>query len=1514
LPYTFNWSNGATTEDLTALSEGTYNVIVTDANGCSVNSSATVTNQAGDLHLTWGNATNEICGNSSGTIDILIEGGNPFGGGGPFGGGYYEYLWSNGSTTEDLVNISEGSYSCVVTDEDGCQITTPVYVVENEAGTLAIDDIDLDNEICNNGLGEIELIISGGTTPYNFSWNTGQTTQDIFNLSAGTYNNTITDANGCSVFTGDLILINESGTLALENIEVVDELCNNNSGEIDITITGGTTPYNFIWNTGSSDEDLNGLDAGNYSCEITDANGCLVSVNSTVNDDNGTIAVSNIIITDENCGNADGTVDITISGAANPVNFDWNNGATTEDITNLSAGTYNCIVTDAIGCETNANAVVDNNSGDLELTNSIVTNEQCGGSNGSINIVVAGSATPLTFNWTNGATTEDIDNLSAGVYSCTITDANGCSINAGPYNINNTSSTMSVTAVDVTNETCGSGNGAINLTISGGEEPITFAWSNGATTEDISGLSAGIYNYTITDNSSCSISGSAEVINDAGNLEITSFTKTDEICGNANGAIDITVNGAAPFNFAWSNGATTEDVSGLIAGTYNVTINDNNGCEITSSEYNVLNDAGAFTLTSISTIPEHCNDATGSINAEVANGTEPINYLWNNSETTQDISGLSEGVYSCLATDANGCELNYFATVENIEGNITISNETLVNETCGNSNGSIDIEITGGTEPYIFAWNNGETTEDLTDIEAGDYNCVITDNEGCSTNYSATIEDIGGDFAIINVEVIDEHCDNEQGEIDVTITGGTEPYTFAWDNGATTEDLTGLLAGTYNLTVTETTGCEVQTSAEVLDVANAIIITNADITDENCGNNEGAIDITYTGANEPASFAWSNGATTEDISSLASGNYDLTITDLYGCSISESYFVDNFTNGFELQNIDVTDEACGNSDGAIDITITGGDTPYSFVWSNGSTNEDISNLSAGTYTCEITDNTGCIINISADVINNANGLAVTLESITNDECASSNGSINITPSGGSNPYTFLWNNGTTSEDLNNITAGIYFITITDDTGCSTTSESFTVENDENEDLAIVNIYTEPDFCGDGFGLINYEAAVSGSYVYELDGVPGVPPFDNLTAGDYVISIVDGYCRVDETVTVESDGFFNINIDNVQNEICGQQNGLIEISTGGGGGGGGGSFTYAWSNGETTQDIYNLPADDYSCEITHVNSGCVQTMNQTITNVVTFTASSEKTDETCGNSNGAIDVTINPAGTYTFAWSNGESTEDLTDISAGTYTCTITDNSACSDVITEVIVDNSNNITISGNIQDNVCGQSVGSIDLTISGAPVGYSVLWNTGATTDFLHDIPTGTYTVTVTDLEFSCEEFRSYDVGETPSYDVSEIITNSSCETCNDGAIDITPNPAGTYTFDWSNGETTEDISGLLPGEYSVIVSNDNGCEFEGTYTVEYSNLVNNIENMLINVYPNPTSGILTIDYNSIKEKSVVRIVNVIGVLLYENTITDNEGSIEIDISRYSAGIYYLTIGNKEQQKTIKIFKQSE
>lgn len=280
--------------------------------------------------------------------------------------------------------------------------------------------------------------------------------------------------------------------------------------------------------------------------------------------------------------------------------------------------------------------------------------------------------------------------------------------------------------------------------------------------------------------------------------------------------------------------------------------------------------------------------------------------------------------------------------------------------------------------------------------------------------------------------------------------------------------------------------------------------------------------------------------------------------------------------------------------------------------------------------------------------------------------------------------------------------------------------------------------------------------------------------------------------------------------------------------------------------------------------------------------------------------------------YTYNWSNGATTQDISNLSAGEYTCTISDDFSCESTITKIVENNTGTLEVNEIVHNDNCETASGYINLTVSGA-TNYSVIWNTGATTDNLTDLAAGDYSVTVINDDTNCEYNGSFSIETVGLYSLSEIITNSSCETCNDGAIDLSLTP-DTYTFsyNWSNSETTQDITGLLAGYYSVIVNNEFGCEQTGSYSIGFVG-IRNPEMFDISIYPNPIKDILNIKYSFLNnEKTSINIYNMLGKLIYQDIIKDKEGIKQINTSVFKAGVYFVKIGSDKNFKTFRLYKK--
>ncbi len=1501
LLYSYTWSNAESTEDIDALSSGTYTVIITDATGCSISDTAIINNNTGTLVET-GSVVNDTCNAGIGEIDLNIVGGNlPL-----------TISWDSGQTTQDLSNLNAGDYTCTITDFSGCVLVTNVYTVLNTSGSLSLDNITINNEQCSNALGSIDLEVSGGSI-IDFLWNTGAVTEDLSGLSAGVYNCVIIDANGCETSTGALDLFNAPSSLSVSTNFVTDEICSNGSGAINIDVSGGTTPFTYSWSSGSISQDLLNAPAGTYTVTVSDSVGCVTAHSEIINNIPGTLNIDNAIVIDENCGDGNGSIDLILSGGSLPYTILWSNASTSEDLSGLIAGTYIVEVSDNTGCQVSGSYEVNNSTTSLAVTPTI-TSEICSNGSGSILLDITGSG-GYTFLWNTGETSQDIVGLSAGNYSCTITDGSGCSVTTGNLEVVNNPGSLIISAL-IVDDTCSAGIGSFDITVTGANGAPSFLWSTLETTEDISGLTAGLYDVTVSDTAGCTSFSSFNLTDIPGTLSVDSIIVSNELCGNGLGEINLVVTGgSAPVLFSWSNGAITEDIAGLAQGNYSCDISDNNGCFLSTGMVVLSNDPGTLSLDNVIVFDEQCGNSLGSLNVSVSGGLPPYNFLWNTGATTEDLNSLTSGIYTCTVTDQNGCELPISTSVGNNAGALAVSASVVSDEACGNGMGSINITVVGGAAPIDFSWSNGSTSEDLTGLSAGSYSVQITDGNGCTISHTEEINNAGGSLAISGATVSDEICGNAQGSIDITITGGTAPLTFDWSNGAISEDVDGLISGNYDLLVTDFNGCTVSQTFLINSNTGSLSIDSVSFMDESCGNEGGSIDLHVSGGNAPITYLWTSGETTEDLAGLVAGTYSVDVLDNFGCMVSTSITIVNNTGGFMAEITSVTDENCGDSTGAIDLTVTGGFAPYDFIWSDGSVTEDLSGLAAGSFAVTVGDGAGCSLILDTLISNVTTGLVLSSANIQNENCGDGTGFIDLTLVGGSLPYAFLWSNGATTEDISGLSSGVYTCQITDLSGCVlnysgdvvNTGGSLVIteviqdELCDNSDGSItvtvvggISPYTftwsgggsgnccdytidMTDSFGDGWNGASIDVEINGvltsnhtipgggsantetfevcngdnvelfwnsgawdeevgftlsdpagtviftqgidppvgslhSFVSACPGTgTNVSSINGLDAGSYDLTITDDVgCSYSQTYVVDSSWNYLLDFSTITavDANCGIGGDLSVTATGGT------FYTYYLDGNSTTfPNWFGIGAGVFNVVIEDEN-GCTVEQDITINDILPFELSfSNVTDEDCGLSNGAVDVTVSPSGAYSYLWNTGASTEDLSGIMAGYYSLTVSDGSGCTGTIDTTIITDPG-FTIALVATDESCGDSSGMIDLTVS-LPDVYAFSWSNGSISEDITGLTAGNYEVIATN-SLGCSAVGLIDILNvtTGIMITGSITTNEICQDST-GAIDLSISGGSIpYVFSWSNGETTEDLTSLTSGLYTCTVTDQTGC----------------------------------------------------------------------------------------------------
>lgn len=515
-----------------------------------------------------------------------------------------------------------------------------------------------------------------------------------------------------------------------------------------------------------------------------------------------------------------------------------------------------------------------------------------------------------------------------------------------------------------------------------------------------------------------------------------SLQKTDASCfGARDGSLSLIIDdGEEPYDILWSDQSTGLSLAGLAAGAYSVVVRDQSGAEIVLEE--TITQAEAIAVSGSST-PASCSGAAdGTIDINVSGGTGQMRYTWSDGSETEDLQSLASGSYTVTVTDENNCTATARFTVGTLS---TVDiNGTHVKPDCNTANGSIDITITGGSEPFSFIWSNGATTEDLSDIGPGFYTVTVADAGGCSQEASFFIKD--NNTLLLKAISEPAGCNDEPtGSIDLTVTGGTAPYTYSWSNSQIEEDPSGLKSGYHTVKITDQKGC---TATAGFSVSQSTFQVPKTVIHPAChGDENGSITLGEPiGGTGPFSFQWSVvNETGSALTGLGAGIYSVTITDATGCSRTLSTTINEPAQ--ITVSASITNSECGVEGGyAIDLEVTGGTAPYSYKWSDDSTVEDPSGLESGTHVVTITDAHGCSTTEEV-VIEDASGSWSCLigEPASSPVCGSTN---NILSTNMSDAESYSWQ--VESSDGNWSITGAETPTITFTAGGENSSATFTL--------------------------------------------------------------------------------------------------------------------------------------------------------------------------------------------------------------------------------------------------------------------------------------------------------------------------------------------------------------------------------------------------------------------------------------------------------------------------------------
>ncbi len=675
------------------------------------------------------------------------------------------------------------------------------------------------------------------------------------------------------------------------------------------------------------------------------------------------------------------------------------------------------------------------------------------------------------------------------------------------------------------NESCpGAQDGMISLEISGGNEGYQIVWNTGDVGPTLSDIGDGVYFAQISDTESCAIQTDFFDIDVINSPQIFTISTSPTQCNQSTGKIDIEVaGGTPPYQYLWNNGDITQDLNGIPEGNYSLTITDGNNCTIESENYSIISSPRFTAGIQFQKNLNCARDSSGIISIGLINSLEPVTYQWSTGQTTPLIDHLPAGAYAVTINDARGCE--EILTTE-ITGPDTLSSQVIGIEqiTCYNgSNGSIQVNTSGGNPPYDFSWQadpqlsfSSSRQEDLSNLPSGTYQMTVIDGKGCMDT-TIQVSLTNPDDILIRVDSVRAvRCKlSETGYLEVDIAGGAGEYGYFWGINSRNNEpfLDNIKGGTYSLTVIDRFGCKKTTNDLEVNIMNIPLTLDAEVTNDNrCFyDTTGSITANVLNGIAPYDFNWNNGvqkiidSPLDTITQLSGGTYKVTVTDAEGCvGISANKFITNWPV-IEISDITIDQTTCNSTnDGNITVNIGGGVQPYDISWNIGVEGASLSNIANGDYYLTITDQNNCLLEAGPIEMISTNEITIN-STVTDISGNSENGSISIEITGGTPPYNIDWDMLEDGLETHyNLDPGTYCVTITDATECFT-NECFTVDQSnsvvENHYEKKINIYPNP---ASSIFFIQSELSIYNIEIIGIDGIPirSVQQFDFIDLSAY----------------------------------------------------------------------------------------------------------------------------------------------------------------------------------------------------------------------------------------------------------------------------------------------------------------------------------------------------------------------------------------------------------------------------
>ena len=856
------------------------------------------------------------------------------------------------------------------------------------------------------------ITVDGGTPPYTYLWSNGSTTENLNYLCVGTYTVTVTDTNGST--NSASFTSTESSSQPIISDVVVD--CS--SGSASITIFANTTGgFQFLqYSLGGiaiASNVFNGVANGTYIVSVQSSSGCTTTQSVTV-DCPQSLNITPTTTPTSTCNTCDGTIDIAVDGGTAPYAYTWSNSSITQNQTNLCAGTYTLTVTDADGNTATTSTVVSS------LNTPVISNISLDCNLGASSITVFATdpnseTLEYALNGSNYQSSSTFTTIPNGNYTVIVRNTTSSCVVAQNFTVD-CFPIINITPTTTPTSTCNMCDATISIDVNGGTAPYAYLWSNGSIAQNQNTLCTGTYTLTVTDANGNTATQSISITNP----EVPTISNISIDCNDATSTVTViasTPNGE-PLEYA-INGINYQSANGFTTvadGTYPMFVrNTVTGC---ISVQNFTVSCSALNITAIGTPTISCGACNGGVQVQVNGGTAPYTYLWNTGANFPNMINLCAGTYTLTVTDATG--LTGTATAIVNEPTPPVVNLPNIND-CSLTSATLD----AGSGFSTYFWNTGATTQSILITNSGNYSVTISNSNNC-TALANTNAVINCTQPVCNYSILGNNsiCQGETAILTTTGFGLTPPLSYQWNTGETTPSITVTMAGLYSVTVSDALGnnCAAATTLMVNPTPNVAFFNNCSF---GCIDCIGCSDGPYT-------YNWSNGSTDACINTNLAANYQVTVTNVYGCFTIVDAVVSN--NSLAFQSIDVS-PACNGNNGSICVSVIGGVAPYSYAITNSigqsfwaDNGLCVSNLLPDTYTLYVTDANSCVVSATA---------TVETQNITVNQQTYSCGQASMTFTAPNNAANYQWSTGETTNTITvtDYTQG-YNVTVTGTNGCT----------------------------------------------------------------------------------------------------------------------------------------------------------------------------------------------------------------------------------------------------------------------------------------------------------------------------------------------------------------------------------------------------------------------------------------------------------------------------------------------